>query len=319
MTELGSRFAYTARPIPPYDFRLTVRKPAGWPLFTPFEVYADSTLWSALRVGGTLIGVRLSNLGTVESPRIRVSLSSREALSAYEREHVASALNSRLGFDEDLGPFYAMARNDQILKHVVSDLYGMHGTDMGDVFSGALLAISLQMTSMPRSNAMMECMIKRYGEAAAFDGRRVMFWPTPKRLAAFTPQQLAESCKLGYRAKFISALSKRLASEPFPSVEELKAMGPADAKRLLMGLPGIGDYSSDIVSPHGGFPIDVWSADIFGKLFFGREPRNGRAAIERIKSFGMKRWGRWSWMAFYYVAQDLENLSRKLGISLRLT
>ena len=28
--------------------------------------------------------------------------------------------------------------------------------------------------------------------------------------------------------------------------------------------------------------------------------------------------GKWSWMAFYYVVQDLENLSDKLGLKLRL-
>ena len=37
-----------------------------------------------------------------------------------------------------------------------------------------------------------------------------------------------------------------------------------------------------------------------------------------MKKEGIRRWGRWSWMAFFYVAQDLENLSRKLNVKLRL-
>jgi len=85
-----------------------------------------------------------------------------------------------------------------------------------------------------------------------------------------------------------------------------------------MELPGIGDYSADIINPHGGFPIDVWSADVFGKLFYGNEPVDGRGSIVRIKREGVKRWGQWAWMAFLYVVQDLENLSRRLGTQLRL-
>jgi len=45
----------------------------------------------------------------------------------------------------------------------------------------------------------------------------------------------------------------------------------------------------------------------------------GRDAIEKTKAEGMRRWGRWSWMAFFYVVQDLESLSKKLKMSLRLS
>ncbi len=104
----------------------------------------------------------------------------------------------------------------------------------------------------------------------------------------------------------------------FPSVEELEELKPEEVRELLLGLPCIGDYSADIINPHGGFPIDVWSVDVFSMLFYGREPKNARDAVAKIKRAGIKRWGKWAWMAFYYVAQDLENLSKKLGVKLRL-
>jgi hypothetical protein len=53
-------------------------------------------------------------------------------------------------------------------------------------------------------------------------------------------------------------------------------------------------------------------------LFYGKEPKNARAAVEKIKKAGIKRWKSWAWMAFYYVAQDLASLSKKLGVRLRL-
>jgi 3-methyladenine DNA glycosylase/8-oxoguanine DNA glycosylase len=124
---------------------------------------------------------------------------------------------------------------------------------------------------------------------------------------------------VGYRAKSIVRLAKKMAYGDFPSAEELEEMTAEESKEKLMELPEIGDYSSDIINPHGGFPIDVWSVEIFGKLLFGREPKNNRDAIERVKAAGMKRWGTFSWMAFFYVVQDLGRLSKKLGVSLRLS
>ena len=92
-----------------------------------------------------------------------------------------------------------------------------------------------------------------------------------------------------------------------------------EAKRSLLKLPGIGDYLADIINPHGGFPIDVWSAEVFGMLFFGKAPTNNRQAVEEVKREGILRWGKWSWMAFFYIVQDLEKLSKKLNLKLRLS
>ncbi len=45
---------------------------------------------------------------------------------------------------------------------------------------------------------------------------------------------------------------------------------------------------------------------------------NKREGVKTIKKEGLARWGRWSWMAFFYIVQDLENLSKALGTELRL-
>lgn len=319
MTKLASRFGCVIRPRPPYDFGLTVRKPAGWALFDPFEVFEDETLWTATHICGELVGIRLHSTGTVGRPSISASVFSRRKFSAREEGEVGRLLARMLGAGQDLGEFYRFARKDRILKHVVEDLYGMHDTFSGTIFSEAVLAILLQMAPLKRSNEMMASFINTYGEVAEFDGRRINAWPTPLKISKVSARELAERCKVGYRAKSIVGLAKRLSLGDFPSAEMLKDMEPEKAKELLLELPGIGDYSADIINPHGGFPIDVWSAEVFGKLFFGKEPRNNRNAVERVKREGLSRWGKWSWMAFFYVAQDLRNLSKKLGISIRLT
>ena len=216
-------------------------------------------------------------------------------------------------------PFYRMARKDSILKHAVRDLYGMHDTDTANIFAEATLAILLQMAPLKRSEQMWECVIRNYGEAADFDGRKVRVWPTPERIAAVGPAELARKCKLGYRAKHLVGTAKILGRGDFPTLEELKKMPPAESRRKLLELPGIGDYSADIIGPHPGFPIDAWSADVFATLFWRRKPGRSRDVIDKVKKAGIKRWSEHCWMAFLYVAHDLEGLSRKLGLNLRLS
>jgi 3-methyladenine DNA glycosylase/8-oxoguanine DNA glycosylase len=272
-----------------------------------------------VHLDNTLIGLKLTSRGTTENPRViaRIFLESKPVDEKLDK--IKKLLIHCIGADDDICEFYALAKEDLILKYVVDDLYGMHSTSTGDnVFSDAILTILLQMAPLKRSNEMMNCIIRKYGDAAEFDRKTVYVWPSPQKLASLNPPALAKECKVGYRAKRIIELAVKLEKEGFPTLQELEEFRPEDAKKKLLELPGIGDYSADIINPHGGFPIDVWSAEVFGKLFFGKEPDNNRQAVKEVKDEGIRRWGKWSWMAFFYIVQDLENLSRRMNVKLRL-
>jgi 3-methyladenine DNA glycosylase/8-oxoguanine DNA glycosylase len=304
-------------PLPPFNFRLTVRKPAGWDLFTSGEVFEEGTLWTGIRLKGRTFGLRISPGGTIAKPRVSVEVYARSPVARAESETLRETLSVCLGADQDLRGFYGFAVNDGILKHVVESLYGMHDTQAAALFNSVILAICLQMARLKRSNDMMEAISLNYGETIEFDGKRVLLQPTARRIARLDPGEFAKKCKLGYRARYIVA-SARMIEAGFPDIREIMGMPPDQAKEKLVELPGIGDYAADIINPHAGFPIDAWSVDVFGLLFFGKEPENKREAIQKVKEEGIRRWGEWSWMAFFYVAQDLRNLSKRLGVQLRL-
>ncbi len=314
--KLYRRFGFHIRPKTPYAFELTVHKPAGWALFTPFEVYEDGVLRTALHFGSELLGLKLSDRGDTRDPSILAEVFMKGVPSAEQRKAIRGAVAEKLGANRDLRAFYRMARRDPILRFAVRDLYGMHDTDAANLFSEATLAILLQMAPLKRSRQMWECVIRNYGEKAEFDGVKVAVWPTPGRLASAGEDELKDRCKLGYRAKPLVATARVLSEGGFPTLEDLKKMDASGAKRRLLELPGIGDYSADIIGPHPGFPIDVWSAEVFGALF--RTRGSGRDLIAKVKAAGLKRWSEDCWMAFLYVVHDLPGLSKKLGIDLRL-
>ena len=304
-------------PKPPFDFRLTVRKPAGWTLFNDDEVYEKGVLWTATRFGQQLVGLKLTPLGTASRPKILATLYTAKKLTKPEETAVREALETFLGADEDLRPFYVMARRDPILKHVIEDLYGMHDTQTPYLFNSVVLSICLQMARWDRSEKMMEAINRHYGTTVEFEGKRIRVNPSAETIARLNPPEFAKKCNLGYRARYIVE-SAKVVSAGFPDTLQLMKMEEDEAKEKLMELPGVGDYAADIINPRGGFPVDAWSVDIFGKLFFGHEPENGREAIEVVKKEGLRRWGEFAWYAFFYVAQDLKNLSKRLGVQLRM-
>jgi 3-methyladenine DNA glycosylase/8-oxoguanine DNA glycosylase len=94
-------------------------------------------------------------------------------------------------------------------------------------------------------------------------------------------------------------------------------MTEQEAKAKLMELKGIGEYSADIVSPHPGFALDVWSAKIFSLLILGEEAESPRSVIPKLKKIAEDRWGQWRGYVFMYVLHDLTNLSNRFNLDLK--
>jgi 3-methyladenine DNA glycosylase/8-oxoguanine DNA glycosylase len=124
------------------------------------------------------------------------------------------------------------------------------------------------MAPMKRSNQMMELLIANFGDQASFDGKTIRYWPSVETIASAGVNTLKTKAKLGYRAVSLEAIAEVLKHD-FPTMDELWVMSPKEAKKQLLMLRGIGEYSAELVMPRMGFPLDVWSAKIFLVLFFG--------------------------------------------------
>jgi 3-methyladenine DNA glycosylase/8-oxoguanine DNA glycosylase len=316
VSNLGCSAVLRLRAITPYDFALTVHKPAGWSLLTPFEVCENGVLWTAMRMpSGRVFGLKLWSVGTVEKPEMHCKVYSHEKLGPSERRELLKTITWMLNLKEDIRPFYCLAEHDPLVKVLVKDLYGMRNTKQPDIFSRLILAVTLQMAPITRSNQMMNLLIREYGERIRFDGKEVLYWPSPEKIANASVEELEETCKLGYRAKHLKRIAEVINSG-FPSLQELEKMPAKEAKAKLMELKGIGEYSADIVSPHPGFALDVWSAKIFSMLISGEKAELPRDSIPALKRAAEDRWGQWRGYVFVYVLHDLRNLSIRFNLNL---
>jgi 3-methyladenine DNA glycosylase/8-oxoguanine DNA glycosylase len=315
LLSLKEAYSVEFEAVPPYNFELTVHKPAGWWWSTPNEIFEDGALWTATRLNSTAVGLKLKSVGTVQKPRVRCGVFAREKMRAQDEASVTRIVKRALRTEEDISEFYALARKDDVLKAVVEELYGMHTVSWPELFPALILAVTLQMAPMKRSNQMMELLLENFGEQVRFDGKALGYWPSPEKVAALSVDELRAKAKLGYRAQNLVSIAKAMRAG-FPTIQQLWEMAPVETKKKLLNLRGIGEYSAEIIMPSMGFPLDVWSAKIFHILFYGTEPENARKSIMALKQTAEERWDKWKGYAFVYVLNDLPRISARIGVDL---
>ena len=299
---------------PPFDFLLTTGKPAGWYWCSPREVFAGGILWGGLympaELNHTPVGVKLR----CDEDAVRVEAYAASTLSQPALDYLRREIEAGLGKDLDLAGFYKFARKDPVLKQTVEDLYGMRLGSFDDLFGRVTLAITLQMAPLKRSQQMMDGLLANWGTALHFDRKTVILWPTAETIATVDEAELRDLAKLGYRAKLLSAAARYMVDTPL-SMRELDELSEERAVARVRAIPGIGAYASGIVLRRGTAPIDAWSVILMSELLLGETPAKPRKEIERINGLVRERWGKWSWMAFAYILNDLNNLSSAYPIS----
>ncbi|MGZ4938738.1 MAG: DNA-3-methyladenine glycosylase family protein [Halobacteriota archaeon] len=288
----------------PFDFALTVSKPAGWHWSTPSEIFERGALWTGCYVDGRPVGLKM----TGAKRTVAVSVYAASELTRGETALLRANVEFGLGRDEDLEAFYAFAANDEILSVATRDLYGMRVGRLDDIFGRVILAITLQMAPYKRSRDMMSSLLEAYGTKIAFDGREITLWPRPSEIARLEPAELRRSANLGYRAERLIKSARYLTEHPI-SLEELNAESETEAMRRLKAVPGIGTYSARLIVGRTSVPVDVWSVVVMSEILLGRTPENPRKEIDAVTKEVNERWGKWSWIAFVYVLNDLRKLA----------
>jgi len=297
----------------PFNFDLTVAKPAGWNWCSPGEQHQEGVIWAGAYTSQGPIGLKLYQ----PKSRVKVGVYSSRSRDDLDSGYLRRAIECGLGKQVDLEGFYEFASREPPLAKAVEDLYGMRPGRLDDIFGRVILAISLQMAQLKRSQAMMADILKYYGTRLLFDGQSVILWPPIQRIARLEVEELKARANMGYRAKLLHAAAQYLLEHPL-SMLELEDMDEDEAFLTVRKIPGMGEYSAGIVVGRSSAPIDSWSVVIMSELLRGTTPEKPRQGIDAVNDLIKQRWGKWGWLAFVYVMNDLANLSQIYRLS-RLT
>ena len=132
-----------------------------------------------------------------------------------------------------------------------------------------------QRKSIPAIQFCIEALCSRYGEPIDYAGKCFFTFPSAQRLAALDEAHFL-ACSLGYRAKYVLAAARMVAS----GVMDLSAMAALSDEALfsaLLAVPGVGEKVANCVMLFGyhrfaRFPRDVWINRIEAREYGGAFP-----------------------------------------------
>ena len=230
--------------------------------------------------------------------------------------------------EDDLERIYSNIMKDDHITEAIQRYYGLRLIEQ-DVWECLISFVIATNTNIPRIKLMISRLCERFGKTQTFEGASVPLFPRPELLAEASNDELA-SCGLGYRARFVKSVAKKVASGSV-DLEELRLLDYERARDVLVErllgektFLGIGRKAADCVllfscGKDSAFPIDVWMARVLARFYprlfdedtIGRlsshvssEAKLSGGAYEAIASAMREYFGEYAGYAQQYLFHD---------------
>jgi len=156
-------------PKAPFNFDTTLHKPDHFP--SGDNVWEWGIRYQTMRWQNEPLGLKFENQGTIERPKVSLSIWSTTKLSQSFLSQLIDEINYRYNFQLDLTEFYRRFRSDSQLAPLFSKWRGMRPLNYGSLYEYLVVAIVLQNATVRRSVNMMQAMFEKYGTLLSYDGK----------------------------------------------------------------------------------------------------------------------------------------------------
>ncbi len=232
-------------------------------------------------------------------------------------------IENYLRLDDDLPSIMSEINRDEHIKNAIDHFCGLRLVRQ-EPWECLISYICATYKSIPAIKKMINSISRCFGKKLTVDGYDLYTFPKPADLAQACPKDL-RSCGLGFRAERALETAKLVDGGDL-SLESLKRMEYEDAKRELLGLPGVGQKVADCVLLFSlekleAFPIDVWMkraattlyARHFDSPFIKRVASKSSLTPKEygtIGSFGREYFGKYAGYAQEYLFHYLRTQQR---------
>jgi len=235
-------------PKPPFDFELNCRV-FGYEKPMP-EVFEMGVWKRALRLGsGKLIPVALRSFGTIEEPKIEAKYF--QTISEQERQELLRNLDWIFSFSQDLTALYAFMDRDPVLRDLKQKFYGLKAGSIGaTVFESIIKSIIQQQISIRVAFSITNTMVTSFGEHIDAEESIYYDFPSAKRLAEATLEQIRQ-CGLSWRkAEYIKGIATKTVDAKFDP-ESLRTFSNEQVIETLKKFRGVGTWTAEMVLSAG--------------------------------------------------------------------
>lgn len=293
-------------PKAPFAFDATMHKPDHFP--SGDNEWRPGVRWHTMLWRERRLGLKLENRGTVDAPKLKVSIWSEYELDQPFVEDLVREINFRYSLGADLNDFYRAFEDDPQLGPIISRWRGMRPISYVSLYEYLMISIMLQNATVRRSVNMMQTLFECYGVLLSYDGKSLFSFWTPDAIDAASEQEL-RALKIGYRAKSVKKVTQAY-SQGQVDEEHLRSMSREEQRSALLGLYGIGPASVgyilfDVFHHWDELAhISPWEQRIYSRLFFDTETA-APVPVDQLIEFFDSRFGKYKMLAINYVWEDL--------------
>jgi DNA-3-methyladenine glycosylase II len=284
----------------PYDFDLNCRL-FGYEKPMP-EVYEDGVWKRAVRLGsGKLIPVELQSIGTIEEPKIEAKIF--QDTKEQEQEELTKVLDELFSFSKDLTALYSFMDRDHVLRDVKQRLYGLKAGSIGaTVFESIIKSIIQQQISIRVAFSITNKMVTRFGEQVEAEGTVYYVFPTPKKLAETSLEEIRQ-CGVSWRkAEYIKGIADKVADGTFDP-ESLRSQSNEQVAETLKKFRGVGTWTAEMVLAAGlKINATVPAGDLGVRRTFSRFYSDGELLSEAEVRKIAENWQEYTKDIVYYIS-----------------
>lgn len=222
--------------------------------------------------------------------------------AGHDTDTISPQLRDYCSLDMDLNAVYSALSHDRLLRQRIDQYRGMRVLRQSP-WETTLSFLCAQNSNVPRITRNVEDICKTFGESVSLGDRTRHRYPTPEALAEAGEDALRD-IGLGYRARFIASVSRKVARGDI-DLCALRGASYDDALDTLMGLDGIGDKVANCIllfsmDKPEAFPVDTHIMKAISQWYpdaVRMDSRGGR----RVREWAQGRFGRFAGYANHYL------------------
>ncbi|WP_375199178.1 DNA glycosylase [Bacillus sp. RS11] len=262
-----------------------------------YEIEND-IITKVIAIGGIRSLVQLS---VINNKQMHVQfLNESRPIEKWKREVIVKYIHEWFDLDNDLTPFYEMAKADPLLNMPARKFYGLRVIGIPDLFEALCWGVLGQQINLAFAYSLKKQFVEGFGDSIEWNGKKYWVFPTYERIAQLTPTDLADIKMTVKKSEYIIGIARLMASGEL-SREKLMNMNFKDAEKNLIKIRGIGPWTANYVLMRclrfqTAFPIDDVGLINSIKLLCNMNRKPTKDEILEI-SFPWKNWE--SYATFY--------------------
>ncbi len=261
----------------------------------------EGSIYKLIKVSQSLILCKIESIN--HSIKVVFPIS---PLSYDSRQKVAEYIREWFDLDQDLGEFYQLAGQDNVLKTLIHKYYGLRIISIPDLFEALVWAVMGQQINLTFAYTLKKRFVEQYGESLIYRGETFWLFPSFEKIATITVDDLRKLQFTYRKAEYIIDIARAMRNGELSKELLLQKMDYQQIRKSLMMIRGIGAWTADYVMMKclhytSSFPVaDVGLHNALKNLLdLERKP-----TMEEIQDYAAN-WEGWQAYATFYLWRSL--------------